>query len=97
MSKQTDKKSGVESGSVIFHHIGPVQFWMTSTNRIFAVQGDRVAFPHLHGSSIMRWDDATFKPGEEADAFALKVLRKQREIRMGWLAPEEEDESFQFS
>lgn len=89
-------KQNVESGSVVFHHVGSVKFWLTSTNRIFVTQGSRVAFPHLQGSGVVKFDDPTFTVGQKVEEDLRRMLRKQREVRMALPPPEEDAVAFEY-
>lgn len=63
-----------------------VEFWLTPINRVFLVVGERVVFPVLQGASLIRFDDPRFTVSGAVEADLLRILRKQRDVRRGWVA-----------
>ncbi len=99
----SDKIVGMERGSVRFHHIGRrpnrTEFWLTPLNRIIIVTpAGSIVFPKLRGSTIIYgdsdYDQEDYVPTPEVEAWLKPVLQKQREIRSGWRANEEDDTAF---
>jgi hypothetical protein len=86
-----------ESGSARFHRIGGTEFWLTPSNKIFMKVGRRVIFPSLKGSDLLAFDDLAYAPSSKEEAFLLKVLQTQKQIRTDWPTAEEDEVAFSFS
>jgi len=77
-------KADTELGSVKFHQVDDVEFWMTGINRVFLKWRGLIIAPCLQGGSIVRYDDTNFTPSEAVESEVLRILRKQRDIRQTW-------------
>ncbi len=86
-----------DSGSVRFHRVGKIEFWMTALNRIFLLVGGQPIFPSLQGGSVIKYDDPTFVASPAVTEALRGFLHRQREIRMDWPTLEEDEIAFQFS
>lgn len=70
-----------ERGSVKFHKIGKIEFWLTPLNKIFILTPDeRVITPTLSVTGVV-FDDNTFEPSQEVIAWLEKTLKIQRTVR----------------
>ena len=83
----------LESGSAKFSNAAGFEFWFTPHNRVFLIETatGRVLFPHLSGSTIVKYDDPAFVPPPEVHAKVADILRKQFRIRQGWLDEDKTD------
>jgi len=85
------------TGSVRFHRVGDVEFWLTALNRVFLLVAGRPVFPSLKGSTVVKFDDPMFHPTSKVSEALLRILRRQREVRMDWPTPEEDEVAYAYS
>ena len=79
-------------GSTCFHRVGEVEFWLTPQNKIFLIHEGRTIFPSLQGTRILNFDDPMFHAADKVGADLLRIMRKQHQLRQGWVAERAADD-----